>query len=172
MADLTDAQFVHDPGIGATGACRCGTDPEGLMVSDEQEVTDSLTAAFNAHDLEAATELFHPRACYVCPGGVAEGREEIASYLALYLEGFPEIAVTPHSKAVLADIVVIEWTFTGIHTGPLLLPSGDMAEPTGRRIAVRGCDVRTMHDGLITSQRVYYDQLEMLTQLGIPCTPP
>ncbi|MFC7648137.1 hypothetical protein ACFQX6_52475 [Streptosporangium lutulentum] len=44
-------------------------------------------------------------------------------------------------------------------------------QATGRRIAVRGCDVRTMDNGAIASQRVYYDQLEMLNQFNILCMP-
>jgi uncharacterized protein (TIGR02246 family) len=138
------------------------------MVSNDQEVTDGLIAAFNAHDSETAAGFFGPRASYVCPGGVAEGREEIASYFALYFEGFPDIKVTPHDRAICGDLVMIEWIATSTHTGPFLLPTGGIAQATGRRIAVRGCDIRTIDDGLIASQRVYYDQLEMLTQLGVP----
>jgi ketosteroid isomerase-like protein len=138
------------------------------MMSDDQEIEDGLIAAFNAHDFETLADFFSPRATYVCPGGVAEGREEIASYFALYLEGFPDISITPHGKAEVGDLVVFEWTVTSTHTGPFLLPDGEIAHPSGRRIAVRGCDFRTMDDGLIASQRVYYDQLEMLAQLDVP----
>ncbi|MGW4638980.1 ester cyclase [Sphaerisporangium sp. NPDC004334] len=138
-------------------------------MSDDREPTDELVTAFNAGDFASATRLFDRRATYVCPGGVAEGHEEIASYFALYHEAFPDIRVTLHDKGACGDMVVAEWTLTSTHTGPLLLPTGHVAEPTGRRVAVRGCDVRTMEDGLIASQRVYYDQLEMLTQLGLPC---
>ncbi|MDP9849335.1 ketosteroid isomerase-like protein [Streptosporangium lutulentum] len=143
----------------------------GLVVFDDQEVADGLIAAFNAHDSEAATRFFGPRASYVCPGGVAEGREEIASYFDLYFEGLPDIRVVPHDKVACGDLVVCEWIITGTHTGPFLLPSGGIIQATGRRIAVRGCDVRTMDNGAIASQRVYYDQLEMLNQFNILCMP-
>ncbi|GII28994.1 ester cyclase [Planotetraspora mira] len=136
------------------------------MTIGDQEVTDELIAAFNAHDVGKAASLFSPRATYVCPGGIAEGREEIASYLALYLEGFPDITLTPHGKAETGDLVVLEWTVTSTHAGPFLLPTGEIVPPTGRHVVVRGCDLRTMDDGLIASQRVYYDQLEMITQIG------
>ncbi|MFC4534120.1 ester cyclase [Sphaerisporangium dianthi] len=138
-------------------------------MSDDREVTDELITAFNACDLTRAASLYDPRASYVCPGGLAEGREEITSYFALYHEAFPDVAVTVHDKGTCGDMVIFEWTLTSTHTGPLLLPSGVVAEPTGRRVVVRGCDVRTMENGLITSQRVYYDQLEMLSQLGVSC---
>ncbi|MFC6083439.1 ester cyclase [Sphaerisporangium aureirubrum] len=135
-------------------------------------MTDELITAFNAADFERAATYFAPQATYVCPGGIAEGRAEIASFFALYHEGFPDLVVTPHGGAVCGDLVVLEWIVTSTHTGPFLLPSGEIVPPTGRRVAVRGCDVRTMEDGLISSQRVYYDQLEMLSQLGVPCPSP
>ena len=175
MADLTGAELVQGGTVTAAGA---GDAMGGMpvqdrfresMVSNDQEVTDELVAAFNAHDFETAAGFFGPRAIYVCPGGIAEGREEIASYFALYVEGFPDIKITPHSGTSCEDLVVIEWTVTGTHTGPFLLPTGGAVQATGRRVAVRGCDIRTMEDGLIASQRVYYDQLEMLTQLGVLC---
>jgi steroid delta-isomerase-like uncharacterized protein len=175
MADLTGAELVQGGTVTAAGAgdARGGMPAQDRfresMVSNDQEVTDELVAAFNAHDFDTAASFFGPRAIYVCPGGIAEGREEIASYFALYFEGLPDIKITPHSGTACGDLVVIEWTVTGTHTGPFLLPTGGAVQATGRRVAVRGCDIRTMEDGLIASQRVYYDQLEMLTQLGVPC---
>ncbi|GAA4558924.1 ester cyclase [Planotetraspora kaengkrachanensis] len=134
----------------------------------DHEVTDGMIDAFNAHDFEKAAGFFSPCGVYVCPGGIAEGREQIASYFALYLEGFPDITLTPTSKGVCGDLTVMEWTVTSTHGGPFLLPDGEVAGPTGRHVVVRGCDFRTMDDdGLIASQRVYYDQLEMLSQLGV-----
>ncbi|GGL18127.1 hypothetical protein Sme01_55480 [Sphaerisporangium melleum] len=138
---------------------------------DDPSVDDQLINAVNARDLAAATRLFGPRATYVCPGGVAEGREEIGSYFAIYYDAFADLTVTAHEKSACGDLVTLEWTLTGTHTGPLLLPGGDLAAPTGRRIAVRGCHVRTMDAGMIATLRVYYDQLELLTQLGISCLP-
>ena len=93
MADLTGAELVQGGTVTAAGA---GDAKGGMpvqdrfresMVSNDQEVTDELVAAFNAHDFETAAGFFGPRAIYVCPGGIAEGREEIASYFALYVEG-------------------------------------------------------------------------------------
>ncbi|GAA4594523.1 hypothetical protein GCM10023194_61650 [Planotetraspora phitsanulokensis] len=134
---------------------------------DDHEVTDGLIDAFNAHDFERAAGFFSPRGVYVCPGGIAEGREEIASYFALYIEAFPDVTLTPTSTAVSGDLVVLEWTVTSTHAGAFLLPGGEFAQPTGRHIVIRGCDFRTMDGGLIASQRVYYDQLEMLSQIGV-----
>lgn len=59
---------------------------------------------------------------------------------------------------------------TGTHLGPLLLPGGSMLEATGQRIAVRGAGLCTIENGLIVSDRDYYDQLELFSQLGL-CLP-
>jgi ketosteroid isomerase-like protein len=142
------------------------------VVFDEQDETDELITAFNARNLDRAAACFSPRAIYVCPGGIAEGRAEIASFLTLYLESFPDMVVTPHGISTCGDQRVMEWIITSTHTGPFLLPTGEIVPPSGRRVVVRACDVRTMEDGLISSLRVYYDQLQILTQIGVPCPSP
>lgn len=41
-----------------------------------------------------------------------------------------------------------------------------MFQATGRPITVGACSVSIVADGLIASHRIYYDQLELATQLG------
>jgi hypothetical protein len=74
-------------------------------------------------------------------------------------------------------VVALQWTLSGTHTGPFLMPGGEVLEPTGQRVAVRGCSVRTMENGLILTDSVYYDQLELLARiapvaLADPLAPP
>jgi ketosteroid isomerase-like protein len=38
---------------------------------------------------------------------------------------------------------------------------------TGNRVRLRSCDAATVEDGLVTSHRFYYDQMEFLRQLGL-----
>jgi len=71
---------------------------------------------------------------------------------------------------VLADDgAATEVVVTGTHTGPMLSPNGEIP-PTGRRISLRSASVLQMKDGLIASEHVYLDQLEMKGQLGLTPT--
>ena len=56
--------------------------------------------------------------------------------------------------------------FVGTFTGPLSSPDGD-AEPTGASVDLRFADVSRVSAGKIVSYHTYYDQLGLLTQLGL-----
>ncbi|MER5649399.1 ester cyclase [Streptosporangium sp. NPDC002524] len=133
---------------------------------EQGEIEDALADAVNDHDLEALIRCYSPRAVTVMPGGVAEGRDQIRSYYAQFLEAFPDLRVTIWSRLERSDDISHEWAFAATHTGPFLVP-GAVLPPTGREIRVRACSVRTVEDGLILSHRLYFDQLELLSQLGV-----
>ncbi|MEO3813337.1 ester cyclase [Sphaerisporangium sp. B11E5] len=125
-----------------------------------------LRKAFNHHDLDLLSGCFTPRAVLVAPDGVGQGREEIASYYAQFIEAFPDSRCTPQTVTVQADSVIVEYTLTGTHNGPWLIPGGDYAAPTARPIIVRACSVSHLETGLIASHRIFYDQMELAAQLG------
>ena len=64
------------------------------------------------------------------------------------------------------DLVVVEGRFVGTFTGPLASPDGDV-EPTGASVDLRFADVARIRDGKIGAYHTYYDQLGLLTQLGL-----
>jgi ketosteroid isomerase-like protein len=111
--------------------------------------------------------LFHPGCALVSPEGTADGREEIASVVTRFFTAFPDYHRSTWRKIDVGDCAVDEVTLTGTHKGPLLLPDGEEAEATGRPIFVRCCDLITVQDGLVVSYQVYFDQLELLAQLGL-----
>jgi ketosteroid isomerase-like protein len=55
----------------------------------------------------------------------------------------------------------------GTHTGPLESHDGQSIPATGRRVRLRMADAATVADGVVTSHRFYFDQLELLGQLGL-----
>ena len=59
-----------------------------------------------------------------------------------------------------------EFTFEGTHTGPLVGAVGTIPA-TGKRVVVRGVLVGRYERGLAIDVRLYYDQLDVLTQLGL-----
>jgi ADP-ribosyl-[dinitrogen reductase] hydrolase len=62
--------------------------------------------------------------------------------------------------------------FVGTHTAPLPTPTGEDIPATGKPVRVRACDIATVQNGVITSHRFYFDQMEFLGQLGLlPETP-
>ncbi|WP_432925603.1 ester cyclase [Microbispora sp. CA-135349] len=111
--------------------------------------------------------LFDPGCALVSPEGTADGREEIASVVMRFFTAFPDYRRSVWRTIDVGDCAVNEVTLTGTHKGPLLLPDGEEAQATGRRIYVRCCEVITLENGLVVGYQVYFDQLELLAQLGL-----
>jgi len=47
------------------------------------------------------------------------------------------------------------------------MPGGESIPPTRKSVRVRGCDAATVENGRVTSHRFYFDQMELLEQLGL-----
>ncbi|WP_066366849.1 ester cyclase [Herbidospora mongoliensis] len=139
-------------------------------MASAREVKNRCFAAYNQHDVEAIIQHFSPDGVLVTPTGLQEGREEIAWYYTHWFEGFSDLKVTPWHMPMVDDPAVTEFTVTGTHDGPFLLSDGAELPATGRRIALRGVSVCTIEDELVVTDRDYYDQLELYSQLGVPMT--
>jgi heme-degrading monooxygenase HmoA/predicted ester cyclase len=122
---------------------------------------DGFLAAFDLHRLELQA-----------PGGMRlSGREAADALWSTWNDAFPgnQIGIT----SIHADDRggVHEGRFTGTHTGTLRGPAGEIAA-TGRTVDAPFCGIYEFEEGKITSFHLYFDQMELLGQLGIgPDTP-
>lgn len=122
--------------------------------------------AFNAHNIEAHLANDAPDIEWVQPGASVKGRDAVRQIQATLWEAFPDAHITPTAQIENDDVVVTEATFEGTQTGVLHGPSGD-APPSGKTLQMRFVTVQRVRHGLITSEHLYFDQLEFLTQLGL-----
>ncbi|MEO3812401.1 ester cyclase [Sphaerisporangium sp. B11E5] len=135
---------------------------------DKWEVKRRLADAINDHDVRRMLDCFSEDAVFVSPVGLAEGREEIVWIFEQFFRGFPDLHLTVWYEATSTDNpLVVEWTGTGTHTGPFLMPDGRELEATGRRITLRGTCASFIEDEKIVTHREYFDQLELYSQLGL-----
>jgi uncharacterized protein (TIGR02246 family) len=135
---------------------------------DKCEIKPGLSEAINDHDVHRLLDYFTEDAIFVSPAGIAEGREQIAWLFEQFFKGFPDLCLTVWYEATGTDNhMMVEWTGTGTHTGPFLLPDGQELEATGRRITLRGTCASFIENGKIVTHREYFDQLELYTQLGL-----
>lgn len=135
------------------------------------DIKHRLDDAVNAHDLQGVLACYSEDAVYVGPSGVVEGHEQIAWYYEQFFTAFPDFHSTAWFELDNCDNpAVTEWTYTGTHTGPILLPDGREIEGTGRRIAIRAICAAYVQDGKIVTHREYFDQLELYSQLGFGLT--
>jgi ketosteroid isomerase-like protein len=138
---------------------------------DPTPVIEELIARWNAHDREGCTALFDEGVVLEAPGGLSlSGRSGWESFYDLWTGAFPDNAVAGPTVRGGGDLAVQEARFTGTHTGTLHAPSGDVPA-TGRRVDLRYTAVQTVREGRVTSFHLYFDQVDLLTQLGLMPAP-
>jgi ketosteroid isomerase-like protein len=134
-----------------------------------REVMDRLTEALApAPDLKAIAGLFAPDAVAVTPdAGQITGRDNIVEYWRQMTDAVSETTYERVAAYESGNTAIDEGIFGGRNSGPLQLSSGETLPATGKVIRIRGCDFATVHNGLITDYRVYFDRLDFLAQLGL-----
>jgi hypothetical protein len=134
---------------------------------DAQRVGAGFVEAFNAHDENRIRELNAEDAVLEAPGDVrVEGREAAAQYAMAWLTAFPDARITVHNELEAGDWVVQEFTFEGTHTETLSTPAGEIPA-TNRRLRGRGVQILRTDGDTVADTRLYFDQVQVLTQLGL-----
>ena len=137
-------------------------------MGEAREVLDRLTEAVFSRDKDATAKLYASDAVAVTPDqGEVRGNREIAEWSAEFLEAFPDLQYESLHEHEAGNTAIDEGFLVGTNTGPLVSPTGETLPATGKSVRLRACDIATVEDGLITSHRFYFDQMEMLDQLGL-----
>ena len=118
---------------------------------------------WNGKNAAHVSELFTPDAILHTPDGVLRGLEGAAFLLQAYATAFPDFHMTINDVIAEGDQVVVRWTFTGTHRGPLLhIP------PTGKRFDVSGgIGIFRLAAGKVAEGYFAWDKFALLQQLGI-----
>lgn len=131
------------------------------------DVVEQGGEAFNAHDSKAMRALYADNAEFRGPGGmVAKGPDEIIAFLEGWYQGFPDCKTKVNKRWVDGDTVIEEGVFVGTHTGVFPTPMGDVP-PTGRSVEGAYVDIFVVRDGKLISDRLTFDRMELLEQLGL-----
>jgi steroid delta-isomerase-like uncharacterized protein len=138
-------------------------------VSEAKQVLEQAIEHWNANDREEWAALYTDDVVYEAPGGGRiSGRADL---LEKYFDALLTAAPDRESRDVVlfaeGDTVVEEARYTGTHTGPWRSPNGMEIPATGKTLDFPFVGVFEVDGGKISSIRLYYDQLEVLTQLGL-----
>jgi ketosteroid isomerase-like protein len=134
-----------------------------------REVMDKLTSTLvTTGDLKAIAMCYAEDATIMTPDqGEVTGRDQIVEWWRPFVEALDERSWEPLHEHEIGDTAIDEGYFGGMHSAPLHLPSGQTVPPTGRRVRTRGADLAQVVDGHIVEHRFYFDQMELLEQLGL-----
>lgn len=136
-----------------------------------KEAADRHIAAFNAKDADGFVGNESPDIEFVIPGGITlRGRDQVRAYIQIFWSAFPDAHVQPLVQVVTDEAVVTEATFAGTHSGALQTPNGEIPA-TGRRVTVRQVAVQRIAQGRVASEHLYFDQMELMGQLGLVPSP-
>lgn len=135
---------------------------EKLRATRERTVREHMDSE-DRHDFAATLATFHhPRYELIATGEVYDGPEEVTRYYDEIHTAFPDahndVLAVHHSD----DTVVVEATLKGTNSGAFRgLP------PTGREIAVQGASIFVFEEDRLVCERIYFDSVTMLRQLGL-----
>jgi steroid delta-isomerase-like uncharacterized protein len=136
-------------------------------MANAQEVGRRFIDAFNAHDEGRIRELNAENAVFEAPGEVKlQGRDASAEYAMAWLRAFPDARIDVHNELVAGDWVVQEFTFTGTHEDTLSSPGGDIPA-THKKLTGRGTQIFRIDGETVADTRLYFDQVQVMTQLGL-----
>ena len=136
-------------------------DPE-LRARREAVVREHMESE-NVHDFDTTIGTFsHPRYEIIPTGDVYDGEQEVRGYFAESRAAFPDQRNELISLRHADDAVIVEFDLLGTHTGPLR-----EIQPTGREFRTRVVAFFIFEGDRIVCERVYFDQLSILAQLGL-----
>jgi predicted ester cyclase len=136
-------------------------------MADAREIGARFVEAFNAHDETRMRELNAENAVVEAPGDVRiEGGEATTQYAMAWITAFPDARLSMHNELVAGDWVVQEGTFEGTHEGTLSSPVGDIPA-THKQLKGRCVQIFRVEGDVITDTRLYFDQVQLMTQLGL-----
>jgi steroid delta-isomerase-like uncharacterized protein len=141
--------------------------PTAAMRKKREAIVVEHMESENRHEFDVTLETFdHPRYELIATGDVYDGPEEVSRYFEETRTAFPdqrnELIAVHHSD----DAVIVEAILRGTHRGMLRsLP------PTGREFEMRFTAMFLFEEDRLICERVYFDQLTVLEQLGIARNP-
>jgi steroid delta-isomerase-like uncharacterized protein len=132
------------------------------------KVANAFFEAFNAHDLSKGHPYEADDLVLEAPGAPGPlNRQQARMYNQAFVTAFPDGHFEVHRTLVDGDYVVTHWTGSGTNTGPLVTPTGQTIPPTGRKGMVSGVTISEVKNGKVTRGWSYWDQVALLTQLGL-----
>jgi steroid delta-isomerase-like uncharacterized protein len=143
--------------------------PEEVTVSDGKQVLQQAIDRWNAFDREGWAALYTDDVVYEAPGGARI--EGLADLKEKYFDALLTAAPDRGSRDVIllaeGEYVIEQAHYTATHTGTLRSPDGTEVPATGKQLDFPFVGIFRVQNGKIASIRLYYDQIQVFTQLGL-----
>ncbi len=124
--------------------------------------------AYSEKDWDKAKASMTPNFRYdeVATHRKVEGIDQVLDVWKGWATAFPDSKATFHDAHVSGNTVILELSWKGTQTGPMVTPDGEVP-PTGKSIELRAVQVQEIQDGKVASTRQYFDMATLKSQLGL-----
>jgi predicted ester cyclase len=143
-------------------------------MSDLKDFSARANAAFNAHDVDALAALDDVNVALSVPSpfGRSElrGRQASQQYNQSWFTAFPDAKTIITNQVITGEYIVQEGIFQGTNTGTWKSEAAEMPA-TGKSLKGHYCLVNKVTNDRIVSSALYFDQVELMTQLGLMPVP-
>ena len=140
--------------------------PVTEATSPGQRARAAFEAIFDRRDIDAVRPMWTESSVnhFLALGFDARGPEELAAFFRGLHASFPDFEMTIENVVEDDRHAVVQWTATATFDGAPF----QGIESTGKRVAMRGCDVFSFtEDGKLDSNTIYYDGAEFARQVGM-----
>ena len=139
------------------------------MSSEENKrIALSIIEALNARDLSLWSKHLAEDYIAELPGVSAPlNKTKTMGYHQRFVTALPNIHFEVLHVLAEGDHVLIHWMARGTHDERLATVTGETIPPTQRSVRVSGALLIEVRDGKIVREWSYWDQLSLLSQLGI-----
>jgi glyoxylase-like metal-dependent hydrolase (beta-lactamase superfamily II)/ketosteroid isomerase-like protein len=133
--------------------------------AESEKVARAYFDAIDRHDLDAAVAMWAPGGREYVRGQIdATAPAGVRAFIGGLLAAMPDISMKVVRTTAEADRCAVEWRLTGTFAGP---EPFNGIEPTGARIELEGCDVLTVHDGLLQANDAFTDSMTFARAIGM-----
>jgi steroid delta-isomerase-like uncharacterized protein len=134
-------------------------------IVDTDGLAQRYLDAWSAHDPVAVSAFMADDVAFegVTLGECLSGRKEVAAFVERFTETFSsDYRFTLVSEATTATSLAAEWTVSGTHDR-----SSPALPATGQPFTIRGATIAQLRDGLIATNRDYWDLATFLRDVGL-----
>jgi steroid delta-isomerase-like uncharacterized protein len=130
-------------------------------------IAKAAVTAYNEKDWNKTRDMLAADAVYdeKATNRRLEGAGQIIEALQGWANAFPDSKATFICEFAIDDTAVLELVWKGVHTGPLLTPTGAIPA-SNKPMEVPACEVFRIEGEKIRSLSHYFDMLTLLKQVG------
>lgn len=150
-------------GVGATAIA--------AKKSTNRQVIDRFFEIVDGKKFDRLGEVDAPGLVVKMPLGVVNGLEGHKQVLQGFATAFPNFKHSSNRCFEVGEAIACEGTFSGDHTGPMMMPDGKAVPPTHKHVEFAYAGVARVKDDKITELRIYFDMMTFMQQLGLLAPP-